>query len=97
MSNINNHSVTVSIQKELVLPRHWAMFTDEGNQIVQQRMCGLVQECNGEVTGEDVYRAIEEIWNHPKAREAGDTEVREIIFAWLRQNNVYVEKEIDNE
>jgi hypothetical protein len=89
--------VKVNIEKTLKVPDEWAMFTDEGNRIVGQRMCGLVEECNGEVTAADVYRVLDDkndLYKEPTT-EAGDTDVREVIFWFLRENNVY--KENDNE
>ena len=89
--------VTVTINKKLKMPSDWAMFTDEGNRILGQRMCGLVEECNGEVTAADVYRVLDDkndLYKDP-TKEAGDTAVREVIFWWLRKNNVY--KETDYE
>lgn len=82
-------TVKVTIEKELVMPSSWAMFTDEGNEKLGQHMCGLVQDCNGEVTAEDVYKRLEDIWNEPHLDECSDTAVREVIFWFLRENNVY--------
>lgn len=86
--------VEVVIHKKLKVPEDWAMFTDEGNRAIRQRMCGLVEELNGEVSTADVYRVLDyELNKQEVTREAGDSAVREIIFKFLRDNNVYKEEE----
>jgi hypothetical protein len=82
--------VTVNINKKLKVPSDWAMFTDEGNRWISQRMCGLVEDCNGEVTADDVYNVIyKEVKDNDPHSECGDTAVREVIFWFLRKNGVY--------
>ena len=86
--------VEVVIHKKLKVPENWSMFTDEGNRILGQAMCDLVEEFNGEVTAADVYRLLDYHLNKQDiTRESGDTAVREIIFKFLRDNNVYKEEE----
>jgi hypothetical protein len=85
----NNYSeVTVTIEKKLKVPNNWGMFTELGNQLVGQRMCGLVQECNGEVTNDAYEKAAHELYSDPRTSESMDTVVREAIWAFLDDNNV---------
>lgn len=83
--------VMVQIEKTLEVPDSFAMFSDEGNNYIGQRICGLVEECDGSVTYPDVYKMLDEIYDNTEYKECYDTEVRECIFGFLEDNNVYLD------
>lgn len=69
------------------VPKYWAMFSDEGNELVRRFVLEIIAKNKGQaIAWDDVVTGLDKLYKYH--REIMDTDVREHLWAYLSFNGL---------